>query len=97
MIGKILQQLRVERQMSRAAVANFIGVAQNSLLKWETGQKPVPRPRFLRFLDALGIRDDLRVSLVALRDDDAAARARNDGRRRRVRVPGAPSSACVEP
>lgn len=98
MIGKILQQLRLERQMSRAAVANIVGVAHNSLRVWETEQKPVPRPRFLRFLDALGIGDDLRVSLVALWDDEAAARAKNDGRRRRwrVRAHGTPSSSCVE-
>lgn len=46
-VGKVIAELRTERDLTQAQLANKVGVSQSYLARWESG-KVLPRPRALK-------------------------------------------------
>ena len=46
-VGKVIAELRTERDLTQAQLAQIVGVSQSYLARWESG-KVLPRPRALK-------------------------------------------------
>tara|TARA_E500000305_G_scaffold99084_2_gene91049 strand:- start:1327 stop:1860 length:534 start_codon:yes stop_codon:yes gene_type:complete len=71
-VGKTLKRARTQKGLSRAKVAEFIGISPNSLVKYELagedgGQFP-PLPKLVRLCELLEI--DPRLIFDIIRDND---------------------------
>jgi transcriptional regulator with XRE-family HTH domain len=54
-VGKVIAELRTERDLTQAQLADKVGVSQSYLARWESG-KVLPRPRALKQIArALGV------------------------------------------
>ena len=60
MIGKNLQKLRKQRSLTQEMLAERVGVARQTVAKWETGESAPDLPTAGRIAEALGVSlDDL--------------------------------------
>lgn len=59
--GNILRSLRVEHKMSQAALANVIGVTQQSISEWEQGNMEPTLSNLWALSDVFGISIDVLV------------------------------------
>jgi transcriptional regulator with XRE-family HTH domain len=54
-VGEKIRQKRIQRKMSREALARIVGVHRNSIWRWEEGDAPITMWMFLQICYALSM------------------------------------------